>query len=115
MINKEKRKSVFDKCKGHCAYCGCEITIKNFQVDHIWPQHLSHRHKDLDPDRLENLNPSCRKCNKFKTGMRLEEFRSELQLQVERLRKVSQFDRALRYGQVKITESPIVFYFELNL
>lgn len=112
MKYKELRQKVFDKYSGRCAYCGGEITIKNFQVDHIWPQFLAHHEPKLDNNRLENLSPSCRKCNNFKHGMRLEEFRSELQRQVERLRKNAQFYRALKYGQIKITESPIIFYFE---
>ncbi len=112
MTKKEKRVKVFEKYGCICAYCGCEITLKNFQVDHIWPQHLAHWHPKLDNNRLENLNPSCRKCNNFKHGMKLEEFRKELQQQVLRLRKNSQFDRAIRYKQIEIIESPIVFYFE---
>jgi 5-methylcytosine-specific restriction endonuclease McrA len=112
MTKKEHRLKVFNKYGGRCAYCGCEITTKNFQVDHIWPQQLKHWCPDLDNNRFENLNPSCRKCNNFKHGMKLGEFRAELQRQVSRLKKNSQFDRALRYDQVKIQESPIVFYFE---
>lgn len=42
----------------------------------------------------------------------LEDFRHELSRQVTRLHRYAQFQRALRYGQVEITEKPIVFYFE---
>lgn len=111
-MNKETRENVYQKYDGHCAYCGCEITIKNFQVDHIWPQFLAHHQAGLSSHRFENLNPACRKCNNFKHGMRLEEFRSELEKQVEKLRKNAQFDRALRYNQIEICESPIRFFFE---
>lgn len=110
-MKKEFRKRVFDKYEGKCAYCEEEITIGNFQVDHIHPKFLSHLEK-LDNDRFENLNPACGKCNNFKLSWTLEEFREQLQLQVTRLKKNSQFGRALRYKQVEITESPIVFYFE---
>lgn len=110
---KELRLKVFGKYSGRCAYCGCNISIHNFQVDHIWPQKLAHHQAGLSSHRFENLNPSCRKCNHFKHGMRLEEFRKEIHLQVQRLKKYStQFNRALKYKQVKITESPIIFYFE---
>jgi uncharacterized protein (TIGR02646 family) len=111
-MKEELRLKVFNKYSGRCAYCGCKITIKNFQVDHIWPQHIAHHQAGLSSHRFENLNPSCRKCNNYKHGMRLEEFRVELGLQISRLKRHAQFDRALRYGQVKITESPIIFYFE---
>ena len=44
--------------------------------------------------------------------MDIEVWRKELSLQVSRVRKYSQFDRALRFGQILITEKPIEFYFE---
>lgn len=106
------REAVYKRYDGHCAYCGIEIDITEMQVDHFWPQFLAHFQPDLDKDRPENLMPSCRKCNNFKGGMRPEMFRKELELQTSRLKKNAQFDRAFRFGQVEITENPIVFYFE---
>lgn len=114
-INKELRLKIFNKYGGRCSYCGCEITIKSFQVDHYWPLHLRHHQPEFDPNREENLMPSCRKCNLFKHGYRPEAFRKQLQKQVESLRKNAQFNRALRFSQIQITESPIVFYFEKEL
>jgi len=109
---KINRAAVYQKYNGHCAYCGREILFKQMQVDHFWPQFLSHLQSGLDNNAFENLMPSCQKCNNHKHGMKIELWRSELQKQVSRLRKNAQFDRALRFGQVKITENPIVFYFE---
>ena len=106
------RKAVYKKYDGHCAYCGREIGFKKMQVDHYWPQFLAHHKPEIDNDCFENLMPSCHKCNIHKHGMRLEVWRQELQLQIARLRKNAQFDRALRFGQIRITESPIVFHFE---
>lgn len=108
---KISRQKVYQKYDGHCSYCGKEIEFSEMQVDHYWPQFLAHFEK-LDNNRDENLMPSCRKCNNFKGGMKPELFRSELQLQIKRLRKNAQFDRAVRFGQIQITEKPIVFYFE---
>lgn len=34
-IPKQVRQQVYDKCNGHCAYCGCKLDIKDMQVDHI--------------------------------------------------------------------------------
>ena len=34
-IPKEVRQQVYDKYNGHCAYCGCELGIKDMQVDHL--------------------------------------------------------------------------------
>jgi len=106
------RTAVYKKYNGRCAYCGREITLKQMQVDHFWPKCLYHHQPNMDINRFENLMPACAKCNNHKHGMRPETWRSELSLQVKRLRKNAQFDRALRFGQIKITETPIIFYFE---
>ena len=106
------RQAVYKKYNGRCAYCGKNMTFKRMQVDHLHPQCLKHYQPDLDNNRFENLMPSCAKCNNYKGGMRLELFRSELQKQVSRLRNDARFDRALRFGQIDIEETPIVFYFE---
>ena len=107
------RTKVYDKFEGHCAYCGDEIKFKGFQIDHIHPQFLAHFEPNKDNNRLENLNPACPKCNKFKSSFRLEDYRRELSLQVPRLlNENAQFKRALKFGQIKLTQKPIVFFFE---
>ncbi len=108
-ISKAKRQIVFDKFGGRCAYCGQELK-KGWNIDHVHPTHLL---SGLPDDDIKNLFPSCRRCNICKGGFTLENFRRELQLQVKRLRKNSQFKRALDYGQIQLTETPIVFYFEV--
>jgi 5-methylcytosine-specific restriction endonuclease McrA len=108
---KINRKAVFEKYKGHCAYCGREICFKKFQVDHYWPQYMKH-HQVQNNNHFNNLMPSCARCNNHKHSMSPETWRSELAKQVTRLTKNAQFDRALRFGQIQITECPIVFYFE---
>ena len=104
------RKAVYDKYNGHCAYCGCEL--KKMQVDHLIPQHLEVMETQNYRDRFENLMPSCQKCNIHKHGMRLETWRRELERQVSMLKKNTQFQRALRYGQIALTLKPVIFYFE---
>lgn len=37
-IPKKIRQQVYDKCGGHCAYCGKEIAYKDMQVDHVVPK-----------------------------------------------------------------------------
>jgi hypothetical protein len=34
---KINRLEVYNKCNGHCAYCGKDITLKQMQVDHKEP------------------------------------------------------------------------------
>ena len=31
-LTKAERQFVYDKCGGHCAYCGCEITMRQMQI-----------------------------------------------------------------------------------
>jgi 5-methylcytosine-specific restriction endonuclease McrA len=124
---KINRQEVYNKCGGHCAYCGEEITIKEMQVDHIIPvsffsdhirsnkrvpKFLSHL-KGIDVNHIDNLFPSCRVCNKWKSAFDLEFFRSELSEQVRRLNDYSSNYRiAKRYGLINEVNIPIVFYFE---
>ncbi len=44
------RQQVYDKCDGHCAYCGVEITLKQMQVDHIQP----HWHTFTEQDKFKH-------------------------------------------------------------
>ena len=111
-FSKKLREILFDKYGGKCAYCGKTLKEGKWNIDHINPFFLAHFEPDLDPNREENLNPACKKCNMFKSAFRLEDFRRELQLQVHRLKQSAQFNRALVYNQVKIVEKPIVFFFE---
>ena len=106
------RRAVHQKFNGRCAYCDQKITLEQMRVDHFWPKARAHMQPGQDNDRPSNLMPSCRKCNHHKRAEKIEVWRKEFALQVARLRKNAQFDRALRFGQIKITESPIVFYFE---
>ena len=106
------RKAVYLKYDGHCDYCGRDIKFKQMQVDHYWPKVLAQHQPGMDNNRPENLMPSCQKCNIHKHGWDPELYRRELSLQVTRLRKNAQFDKALIFGQIEITEKPIVFYFE---
>lgn len=121
------RLSVYNKFNGKCAYCGCSINISDMQVDHVVPKaffehHIKNRfrvpsflsHLTLnDVDNADNLFPSCRVCNKWKSAHDLELFRSELQDQVNRLNKRSANYRiAKKYGMINETVYPVTFYFE---
>jgi len=93
MPYKKKRQEVYDKLNGHCAYCGIELKIKDMQIDHIVPQmswynvfknkHILEYYQKFVPKFLEhltendlhhidNLNPACRVCNKWKSAHYLE-------------------------------------------
>lgn len=121
------RSLVLKKTNGRCAYCGCEVHIGNMQVDHVipksyflrkslytfkrpeWLNHLT----DSDMNHIDNLLPSCRVCNKWKSDFTLDYFRHEIYAQVKRLNDYSaNYRMAKRYGQVKETPTTIQFYFE---
>lgn len=107
------RLKIYNKFGGHCAYCGEVIAVNKFQVDHLIPQNFrNHIHLVEVIESEDNLMPSCCKCNNHKTAMSLETWRREIERHSDMLLKNTQFQRALRYGQVCITKKPVVFYFE---
>lgn len=106
-INSTERQLVYDKCKGHCAYCGCEITIKQMQVDHVYPFNLG------GDDDISNMLPACRPCNKYKHTLTLEKFREAISRWGEILNNNNAtYRNAVRFGQVTPTPKQVVFYFE---
>ena len=54
-----ERQQIYEKFGGRCAYCGCEITIKDMQADHVVPLHLG------GEDDISNLYPACRNLVRF--------------------------------------------------
>ena len=118
-MGKINRQEVYDKCGGRCGYCGCEITMKEFQVDHIISQfHYKLKiHKKYtsneDMNHIDNLLPTCRVCNKWKSSHSLEQFRIEIGEQIKRLNEYNPNYRfAKKYGLVCETPHDIIFYFE---
>jgi 5-methylcytosine-specific restriction endonuclease McrA len=114
------RQQVYDKCSGHCAYCGVEITLKQMQVDHIQPLYRNDDDITLQgwgvergTDDMDNLLPSCSRCNKWKSTYTLEKFRETIQTSLDRLeRDTPNFRLARDYGLIEVIETPVIFYFE---
>ena len=63
-----ERQQLYDMFEGHCAYCGCEITLKQMQADHVEPLELG------GADNISNLFPTCRSCNHYKHSITLSIF-----------------------------------------
>jgi uncharacterized protein (TIGR02646 family) len=106
------RQKVYDKCDGHCAYCGVEITLKQMQVDHIRPHWHTFTEQEGSHD-LDNLNPSCARCNKWKSTYSVEHFRKVVETSLDRLeRDTPNFRLARDYGLIEVIEKPVIFYFE---
>ena len=120
MIGKELRVFVWNKYNGRCAYCGKEIDMKQLRIDHInpiWRGHdISKTHiygHERGTDNIENLNPSCARCNNWKHTWTVEEFRREIKLQVERLEKYQGgFRIAYDFNLLSKNHNDVIFYFE---
>lgn len=69
----KERQHVYEKCNGRCAYCGCELDIKDMQIDHIQSLYWHNGSNEID-----NLLPACRSCNHYKGSSTLENFRKIL-------------------------------------
>ena len=105
-----ERHAIYDKCFGHCAYCGCELPYKKMQVDHIV---AIHRKYDERTNDLKNLLPSCRSCNKYKHTLTLNGFRNQLErMPIVLARDSVTYKIAVRYGLVKPCPHRVEFYFE---
>lgn len=105
------RELIWIKYNKRCAYCGCEITIKQMQVDHIQPKIC----KGTDDE--ENLNPSCRECNNYKSHAGLELFRTYTkQMLNDKLhylfKSKTKMQVAINFGAVKLSKWDGLFYFE---
>lgn len=120
-MTKNERHIVFDKYGGKCAYCGCELQ-KGWHVDHIEP--AFHNWSDEDVKRhlkqerglniIENYNPACPRCNRWKGTWSIEQFRNEISLQLERLERDSApFRMARDYGLIKTSKIEVKFYYEV--
>ena len=108
-LSAEIRKQIWDKFNGHCAYCGCEIALKEMQADHVIPLHRG------GADEIDNLYPACRSCNYYKSTLTVEEFREQIGKWHERLmRDDVTYKNAVRFGQVEPKPHRQTFYFEEN-
>jgi hypothetical protein len=90
------------------------------QVDHIQPhwhtftdQQASHAKIVKGSHDLDNLNPSCARCNKWKSTYSVEHFRKVVETSLDRLeRDTPNFRLARDYGLIEVIEKPVLFYFE---
>lgn len=106
-LTKAERREVYDKCGGHCAYCGCEITMQQMQVDHVQPISVA------GEDAMKNYLPACRSCNYYKGACSLETFRRYIEKFPDTLARDSvTYRNAVRFGLVEPKPQKVVFYFE---
>ena len=116
-FTKSERQQVYDKFNGHCAYCGCGITLQQMQIDHkdcvdIYTGIYEADGKDIN--NIDNLFPACRSCNHYKSTMTIERFRQALEhMPTVLMRDNVTYRNAVRFGLIKHPENQKVkFYFE---
>lgn len=115
-LTKKQRQEVWDKSSGICWYCGIALTDKGWHADHIEP---IRRNKDScdNPhlDTIDNIVPSCRPCNLFKSVLSIEGFRHEISHQTARARHYNvNFRTAERFGLIEVVDKPVMFWFEIQ-
>lgn len=111
-IPKKIRQQVYDKYHGHCAYCGCELDIKDMQVDHLDSVYRAeYEGREVD-NSIDNFMPACRQCNFYKGTSTIDEFREKI-THLKRLTLIAFPARlAQKYGIVQVKEWDMKFYFE---
>jgi hypothetical protein len=97
---------VLNKYDKHCGYCGCELDLRSMQVDHIIPK------CNGGTNQVENLMPSCRRCNHYKRGGGVEYLRYLLLSMKSKLERIYIFRVAEKYGMVMWNDWDGKFYFE---
>lgn len=112
-FSKKIRQIVYDKCNGHCAYCGCELTMKDMQIDHAYSQYHAKYHNEEINNDIDNLMPSCRQCNFYKHESNIEGFRNKLNTILQYSCKKDFVVRlAIKYGFLNVGNWDGRFYFE---
>lgn len=116
-IPKKTRIALYDRYNHRCAYCGCDLEYKDMQVDHIKSIYANTDFKQVMTEKeiyfVDNLLPTCRQYNFYKSSMDLETFRKRLTTTLmDNLQKTFQYRLALKYGLIEEHIETIKFYFE---
>lgn len=109
------REAVYNKCNGHCAYCGIQIPISKMQIDHLIPFEFADAYaiQGICLDAFDNLMPACRSCNNYKSSLTLDKFRKSVERWPEVLLRDSvTYRNAVRFGLVEPKPHKVIFYFE---
>jgi 5-methylcytosine-specific restriction endonuclease McrA len=119
-IHKAQREKIAAKFQGRCAYCAHPLGDR-WHADHVDPIMRGWTDSDLEKfkmtrgdDSIENLVPSCERCNLRKSKMSAGLFKMEIRALAGQLyRESSAFRMAVDFGVVKINRAPrVVFLFE---
>lgn len=103
-LSLDERVQLHNKFDGHCAYCGCKISLKEMTSDHVKPLEKG------GADTVDNLFPACFTCNHYKNRYTVEQFRRKLREAPEIYRDE---EIVKRYGVSR--ETKIIFFYERGI
>jgi hypothetical protein len=115
IISKKIREAVYNKYDGHCAYCGKELELKGWQLDHLIPYQRERfgRYTEEQIECFENYMPACRRCNHYKRAHSLEVFRRMIEEIPSKLYRDNYIYKVgLDDNLIESKEHKIRFYFE---
>lgn len=113
-ITRETKKAVWDKCSGHCWYCGKKVNPFFMHYDHVYP------HSKGGDDSINNLVVSCPSCNFSKSDLSITEWRLKIGRNLG-LALSKGFIKQLEQNGIDVLddvytwEPPVLFYFEKNM
>jgi 5-methylcytosine-specific restriction endonuclease McrA len=114
-LNK-KRREIWNKTKGKCWYCGCDLVEKGWHADHFKPIRRNWWEDTcLNPenDNEDNKVPACASCNIQKGSLDVEQFRDKISGFIASLNQYhTQYAVAKRYGLIEETNVQVEFWFE---
>lgn len=136
VLTKEQREVLKQKYGGCCSYCGVELA-KRWHADHFIPIHRETRYvrdannspmrndkgqyltetfiKYPEHDVIENMMPSCQKCNNDKSTYDIETWRKVIVGRIQTLNespKYSSYQKAKKFGLIIETNIDVVFWYE---
>lgn len=116
-ISKKVRIALYEKYNHRCAYCGCEMEYKDMQVDHIESVYcnsdIAQTMSEEEMYNENNLLPTCRQCNFYKSTFTVEQFRQRLkEVMMPNLQKDFRYRLAVKYRLIEETGKNVKFYFE---
>lgn len=104
------KEMILSKTGGHCAYCGCELSIKTMQIEHAIPRHYA---LGYDVNLFENLLPACKYCNNYKGDWFIRDFRTHLSKLPQYLFKsTTKAQVAENFGMITLKTWDRIFYYE---
>ena len=129
-LSPKKRSELRMMFGGKCAYCGCDLPEKGWHADHV--KSVQRKMKYVadnrgygkliptgeyyapENDTEDNLFPCCAPCNIYKGMDTLEIWRKRVLQRVVGVlqRNYPTYRHAVRFGQVRETPGPVVFWFE---